>query len=803
MKGRNVSKEKTATALDDLSSKLSVDRALRVRAPRLRRHRNTWTGASPGADMQQHGRALTDRCLPRLQEFIANYSPSGPRSRVWSVLRKIDLSLSALAILSGAIRVSCFYDDDDDAATPTRRAVANCIGHNLYGECLRADLLRPDAADHGNVDWSPEQIMRAGLCGLAVLLEVLGDIFEQYKVPRGKKNHICLRLTERGGNISDETLAACARNNRHFMPSVTPLPPWVTAHRIGSLGERQHLVRRGSNSKTAAVVQTSVAAGRMRGVLDAVNHLEATEWVINEPMLRFVKNAAKTGHPEIPLASAGDKVMFKIDMQVADLLVGQTFKVAKEFDFRGRVYSTPSFHYGRGDYIRSLFQIDHGKPLDADGLRWLKIYVCTAAAGQHHKPGNLKLDEREQWADERLATLVDLGQVVFEGREVRDNELLKRVGDPFQFVAACVELYRANKEGPGFISQLPVSLDATCSGLQIISALTRSEVEGHLVNLMPDASPQDFYRLIAETVRTLVEKDATAASRIKSKFKPPKVSVWLLYSVTAARPDLGAPWVFCLLNWLFYGDLRLYARILTVPGLVSFDRDRMKTPVMTHFYSAKPFGVAQRLEKDKKFPPLPFRARYYLAKKIREAIKIKASRCTKFMDFLKKIEWLLASEGKFLQVTLPDGFLFENRYHEPKIKTMEFYVNGRRASCEVTIGDLPAIRKAKAVSSVCPNLVHALDACHVRLFALGARDANIAVATNHDCFIGLAADATRIQEISLDRFASIYEDRDILGEILAWAKRVLTPANRRKLPKLPKYGTLNIGDVRNAQYAIS
>jgi DNA-directed RNA polymerase len=134
---------------------------------------------------------------------------------------------------------------------------------------------------------------------------------------------------------------------------------------------------------------------------------------------------------------------------------------------------------------------------------------------------------------------------------------------------------------------------------------------------------------------------------------------------------------------------------------------------------------------------------------------------------------------------------------------MEFYVNGRRASCEVAIGDLPDIRKGKAVRSVCPNLVHALDAYHVRLFALGARDANIAVATNHDCFIGLAADATRIREIALDRFASIYEDRDILSEILALAKRALTPANRRKLPKLPKYGTLNIGDVRNAQYAIS
>jgi DNA-directed RNA polymerase len=309
--------------------------------------------------------------------------------------------------------------------------------------------------------------------------------------------------------------------------------------------------------------------------------------------------------------------------------------------------------------------------------------------------------------------------------------------------------------------------------------------------------------LIADTVKTLVEKDAMATSPICREFKAPNISVWLLYRVTAARPDLGAPWLLCLLTWLFYDDLRLYARILTLPSFISFARERMKTPVMTHFYSSKPFGMAQRLQKDKKLPLLPFRARYYLAEKIREAIELNAPRCTKFMEFLKHIEGLLASEGKFLQMALPDGFPFENRYHLPKIKTMETYINGRRTCSDVTIGDLRGIRKRKAVSSVCPNVVHSLDAYHVRSCALGARDAGIAVATNHDCFIGLAADAARIKEIVLDRFAKIYEDCDILGEILSAAERALTPAKRRRLPELPQYGTLNIGDVRNAQYAIS
>jgi hypothetical protein len=65
----------------------------------------------------------------------------------------------------------------------------------------------------------------------------------------------------------------------------------------------------------------------------------------------------------------------------------------------------------------------------------------------------------------------------------------------------------------------------------------------------------------------------------------------------------------------------------------------------------------------------------------------------------------------------------------------------------------------------------------------------------------LAADAARFRAIVHDKLAQMYLDRpDVLGEIREGARRALSPAGRAKLPALPKYGTLDIEEVRYAKY---
>jgi hypothetical protein len=134
--------KKTAAALDNFSSKLSVDKALRIPGERLPRHRNTWTGASPGADVQPHGRALTDRCLPRLKEFISGYSPSGPLE-AW---RNGVLCLRVRSIGEAA----------------GLRVAAHGVGFERIPECTAASPIDLNAPDHvevadGWIDCPPDE----------------------------------------------------------------------------------------------------------------------------------------------------------------------------------------------------------------------------------------------------------------------------------------------------------------------------------------------------------------------------------------------------------------------------------------------------------------------------------------------------------------------------------------------------------------------------------------------------------------------------------------------------------------------
>src|SRR4029078_7180501 len=78
---------------------------------------------------------------------------------------------------------------------------------------------------------------------------------------------------------------------------------------------------------------------------------------------------------------------------------------------------------------------------------------------------------------------------------------------PFAFLAACIEWCDAI-DSPGHIPRLPLQFDATCSGPQHLSAMTRDEVGAPLVNLDTGdikERPNDIYQVIAEKEATAVE----------------------------------------------------------------------------------------------------------------------------------------------------------------------------------------------------------------------------------------------------------------------------------------------------------
>jgi DNA-directed RNA polymerase len=77
------------------------------------------------------------------------------------------------------------------------------------------------------------------------------------------------------------------------------------------------------------------------------------------------------------------------------------------------------------------------------------------------------------------------------------------------------------------------------------------------------------------------------------------------------------------------------------------------------------------------------------------------------------------------------------------------------------------------------------------------------IATVHDSFGCLASRAGRFREIIREQFVKMYEDHDVLSEVLASAKHDLTVHNWQRLPDGLKYGSLHLQNVLNASYAFA
>jgi DNA-directed RNA polymerase len=789
--------------------------------------RDKQTANSLGYEATARGRALTDRCLPALVARIKTYSPRGrDRSRLCKVLAGVEIGRVAAAILSGAIHtIGLLGNRDRDA---TERAAMEQIGRMLERECRSARLLKKNARGYARIDWSDERLHQAGAWGIDMLMRTLPNMFERVlRGPTRQKSYWIFQLTEEAERIADEVLWECVRNNPHHMPMLAPPKLWRSEVREGAWGERQLLVECRPGSKRMVAVRKALAR-KSRPWLDALHKLESIPYRINESMLKFVRRSyegATAGEPcgldfifhehtiwrwcwdskatkcrRVAIANVGDRnkgtdIMFRVDIATAEQLRNCVFYIPMHFDFRGRVNALPSFNFTRGDHIRALFEFAEGKPLGERGLYWLKVHAANCAAGfEGCKPGNLTFDERVRWVDDHFDVLAGVGRVVLEDVEA-DHTLLSGLDDRFQFARACIELYRADNN-PAFVSHLPLLFDASASGFQHYCLMTKDEIGGREVNLVPGLPPQDVYRRITDLltdpnlivgwktvhgsvkipIHVTPEMDAFLDRRAVKKVMIPRI-----YSGRDIEPLTQLPWF----------KKRSRVRVTTTNGLELRSSTKGLDKRGRDEFAAGQLEQAKRVAKSARrcFDNIEAAARQLLPRPF-EA-----------MDFLYKLAGLLAKERKPLSWVTPTGFPWESRYHRPKTTRIKSSIGGKTVKTTITIGDLPGMITNKAKDAGAPNFVHGLDATHLQFVVLWARDAGMPLVTVHDCFGCLAADAAPFRAMVHDRLAQMYLDHpNVLGEVLEGARRVLSPAGRRSLPAFPEHGTLNIEEVRYAEY---
>ena len=171
-------------------------------------------------------------------------------------------------------------------------------------------------------------------------------------------------------------------------------------------------------------------------------------------------------------------------------------------DFRGRLYPIQQILNPQSTgSVKSFLEFADAKVLDEDGEYWLKIHVANT-----YGLDKISYDERIAWVDSHKDLLLSIA-----GNPLEHLQDWNEADNPLMFLAGC-DAYASMTRGEGV--RLPVSLDATCSGLQLYAGLLKDHEGASVVNVVDKVEglsankPADVYTDVAEEVtRRLENKD--------------------------------------------------------------------------------------------------------------------------------------------------------------------------------------------------------------------------------------------------------------------------------------------------------
>jgi DNA-directed RNA polymerase len=196
--------------------------------------------------------------------------------------------------------------------------------------------------------------------------------------------------------------------------------PWTQVSKRGVPGYSISLVS-GHHPRTEEAWRHAIARGKMDRVLAALNYLQSIPFLINAPLLAFMRSERRPPVQKPPrsdmwkatrqgpiqdqwkeyLSELAREMELELAMHVCER---GRFWTPMRLEFRGRVIAIPSFHFGREDRVRGLFLFADGQPIGIEGLKWLKAHVAARADGnswsRDKKPSQLNREQRIAWTEE-------------------------------------------------------------------------------------------------------------------------------------------------------------------------------------------------------------------------------------------------------------------------------------------------------------------------------------------------------------------------------------------------------------------
>ena len=420
------------------------------------------------------------------------------------------------------------------------------------------------------------------------------------------------------------------------------------------------------------------------------------------------------------------------------------------YDSRSRLYSSSNYLTHAGCKLsKSLFKFSEEKEIGEEGYFWM--YVHAANCWGYDKDS---IDGRHDFADANMDGWMECANDPVNDKRWQDAD------DPFNFLSAIMEIKKAHEweNGPyEYPSGLPVAWDATCSGLQVLSALSRDAKSGALCNLTNTDERGDYYKMIAEHVW----KECVYTPEEEKAFYAMQEE---LLEVSKLRLVESKKWYKENFKRVMGHGKVYWAKLVEqTPGI---SRKVCKRPCMTYFYSAQARTMADQMygdfnsEFDEK---LDFAYCSWLCDRIYKACEEKMPNPTKLMKLFQQLGLKDYSEGEHFTLRAPvTNFFMKQKYSDDKTARLKVGYKGKVIQLRVTIEKNARVKRTKVLSATSPNVVHMLDAQIVAGMLLHC---DYPMSTIHDSFSSRPCDAGKLYEDTRTVFVDIFSN-DVLYDIL-------------------------------------
>lgn len=479
-----------------------------------------------------------------------------------------------------------------------------------------------------------------------------------------------------------------------FLPMVVEPLPWQSIY-IGGYHSEEVRRRPLIKSYDKEFLQQLNEAD-MPQVYEALTHEQNTAWEINDDIFECVRHSYDNNHQigglptnqdhdlpnrpdnwEDPVAQknwrrvAADthringsdrskRLQTSKVLHLSNKFRGRAIWFPKQCDFRGRTYDIPSPLNCQGASVsKALLRFHHGDPIENQNeANWLAV---QAANTWGHDKKNF--DYRIKWVWDNADLFKQIAKDPLGYTQWKDAE------EPWEFLAAAIEVGEFLDHGFGYVSHVPVAQDASNQGLQIYSLLLRDEEAARHTNVLPSPEPQDLYKMVAARVIDRLKKS-------DHNYAPG----WLKFGITRATTKRQT-------MVLVYGSTKQSCKDYTIEWFQE---------MLTRHGVENPF--------DEVFKPCIF-----LSDLIWDSIGEVVTSARIGMDWLRGVARVCMQNGVNPSWTAPSGFVIKQNYEKQANYEVKTSIGDKIRRHRMQYGTGEASPR-KHVNGICPNYVHSLDA---------------------------------------------------------------------------------------------